>query len=66
MLTGYEHTIGSEGWFTDIGATLIASAPPGRERSKAIAPGVDESGMVEGSQVQQDYDAHLGDFGDPP
>ena len=31
MLTGYEHTISSEGWFTEIGATLIAQAPSGRE-----------------------------------
>tara|TARA_R110000824_G_scaffold127358_1_gene287514 strand:- start:240 stop:818 length:579 start_codon:yes stop_codon:yes gene_type:complete len=60
MLTGYEHTIGSDGWFTDIGATLIASAPrseglDNRWRSKGSLPEVGAGGMVEGSQVQRDY-----------
>ena len=36
MLTGYEHTISSEGWFTEIGATLIASAPPARARTHSL------------------------------
>ena len=48
MLTGYEHTISSEGWFTEIGATLIASAPPGRTNWSnpdwyVAAKGLDES-----------------------
>ena len=27
MLTGYEHIINSEGWFTNIGAQLWAASP---------------------------------------
>ena len=62
MLTGYEHTISSEGWFTEIGATLIASAPPGREAPGETYASYQESSGMSEEEVEEYENTQLGEI----